>query len=310
MWGPVRAAALGPPPAAERRLSPPQRRGLRGPGALRQGSPGRAGASAGAGRGGQGPGSRRRGAVRDGIAGLRDPRGRGVVPAGRRAGRRPELGGPTQDAGAAGLAGDPQTFSRSAGSWALGEQTGRKTLGTKDPFWQHGERHPRTETGTCASGVPRTAPGPPSPPGAHRTGQRGRGTYQRGQDAPALLVGAALGEDARVRAEQQRGRQHPARGPGGAGEERAPSAPPAPPAPRARRPRHGHPGPPPPPAPGARVPAPRPAGEGARGRGRAGGALGGGRGVWRPQPARLRAPTRVRALGALPRRLAPTPARA
>lgn len=75
------------------------------------------------------------------------------------------------------------------------------------------------------------------------SGQCGGGTYQRGQDAPALLVRAALREDAWVRAEQQRGRQHPAGGPRGEGEERAP--PPAPascsPAPRARCPRHRQP---------------------------------------------------------------------
>lgn len=75
------------------------------------------------------------------------------------------------------------------------------------------------------------------------SGQCGGGTYQCGQDAPALLVGAALREDVRVRVEQQRGRQHPAGGPRGEGEERAP--PPAPascsPAPRARDPSHRQP---------------------------------------------------------------------
>lgn len=111
------------------------------------------------------------------------------------------------------------------------------------------------------------------PPRTRGAGQCGGGTYQRGQDAPALLVGAALGEDARVRAEQQRGRQHPARGPRGEGEERAPPAPRTPPAPRARRPRHGQAGPASrrqSPAPRARVAAPGPAGRGGRGRGSAG----------------------------------------
>ena len=88
-------------------------------------------------------------------------------------------------------------------------RVGHSTLGVRFPSqWIHGRaRVPGSQDPQKAS-----HPGP----GARGAGQCGRGTYQRGQDAPALLVGAALGGDARVRAEQQRGRQHPARGPRGA----------------------------------------------------------------------------------------------
>lgn len=107
-----------------------------------------------------------------------------------------------------------------------------------------GHSAPPTETGTCTSCIPQ--PGSHPFTLAHLAGQCGSGTYQRGQDAPALLVRAALREDPGVRAEQQRSRQHPDHGPASAGNQRAPPAPPAPPAspalprptPRARSLRH------------------------------------------------------------------------
>lgn len=165
---------------------------------------------------------------------------------------------------------DPNTCFRSAG-WGRRESSRAGRLSwDKGPIWaKRGETSPPAHRGLPgwrphpthrvrvtsprSTAVPKSpAPGArggcPSPaPGARGAGQCGGGdTYQRGQDAPALLVGAALGEDARVRAEQQRGRQHPTRGPRDADQQRAPPAPPGP-APRAcrprPRPRHGPPAP-------------------------------------------------------------------
>lgn len=234
--------------------------------------------------------------------------------------QRPEPGRTTRDAGTEGLPGDSEQTCKLSehglrgGRRAVGQD---HYLGTKDQFWRKGRDasarpqtpgqrrvvctgHSTHRVGTPPPGchdrarLPRSR-GPrtvshPRPRGERGAGQCGGGTYQRGQDAPALLICAALGEDGRVRAEQQRGRQHPARGPRRAGQQRAPpapTAPPAPPAPPGPAPRHD-----PPPAPRPAVRAPRSpggsaalrgsAGEGARGRGRSRG--GGGPAARLPAP--------------------------